>query len=193
MPNGLDQAMLDDLMGGPTIARQTFSQINAKFLDLDEPYMVMNCAESHFLMAEAKERGIGTVPGTAKAHYEAGVRAAMQMYTVHDASFEVSDAAVDAYLAARPYTEGAANAVEMIATQLWASKFINWWEAWSDWRRTGFPVLVPTNYPGSASPGVIPTRLRYPIRESATNEENFLAGRSTPDDPTGKIWWDGGN
>jgi hypothetical protein len=76
---------------------------------------------------------------------------------------------------------------------MWASKFLNWWEAWSDWRRTGFPVLQPVTYSGSASPGYIPTKLRIPNRELATNNENYQAGRTTPDDPTGLVWWDGGN
>ena len=192
MPNGLDQAMLDDLMGGPTIPRQTFSQINGKFLQLDEPYIIMNAAESYFLKAEALIRGIGSgIAGTAQSNYEEGVLHAMTMWDVHDESFEVSPAQVATYLSLNPYDP--AKGLEMIATQLWASKFINWWEAWSDWRRTGFPVLVPTNYPGSASPGVIPRRLRYPIRESATNLDNLQAGGSLPDEPVERVWWDGGN
>ena len=56
--------------------------------------MMMNYAEAEFLLAEAKERGIGTVPGTAQEHYDAGVRAACKMYIIHDVSFVVSDAAV---------------------------------------------------------------------------------------------------
>ncbi len=194
MPNGLDQQMLDAYTGMPnSVQTELFSQLNDKFLQLDESYMLMNVAEVEFLLAEAKERGIGSVSGTAKEHYEKGVRAAMQMYTIYDDSFVVSDGAVNAYLAAYPYTDGGANSLEMIGDQMWVSKFMNWWESWCDWRRTGYPVLTPVNYPGSASPGYIPTKLRIPSRELATNLENYQAGATTPDDPKGKVWWDGGN
>jgi hypothetical protein len=191
MPNGLDGQMLDVYTGiDGSVPRDLFSQLNEKFLQLDESYMVMNVAEVELLMAEAKERGIGTVPGTAKEHYEKGVKHAMQMYTVYDESFVVSDDAVEDYLAAHPYTEGGADAEKMIGYQMWVSKFMNWWDSWSDWRRTGYPELVPVNYAGSASPGYIPTKLRIPNRELATNLDNYTSGATKPDDPKGKVWWD---
>lgn len=191
MPNGLDGPMLDAYTGIPNSDQtKLFSQMNDKFLQLDEPYMLMNVAEVEFLLAEAKERGIGTVSGTAKEHYDKGVRFAMKMYTVYDASLTVSDAAIDTYLTTYPYTNAGPNALKMIGYQMWASKFMNWWDSWSDWRRTGFPTLVPTNYPGSASPGYIPTKLRIPTKEIATNEANYEAGATKPDDPYGKVWWD---
>ncbi len=144
MPNGLDQGTLDSYTGqSGTDVNATFSSFNSKFLDRDEPYMMMNYAETEFLQAEAIERGIGTVAGTAQEHYEAGVKAAIQMYVTYDASFTVSDAAVTTYLG-QPYvaytgTQG--EKLEKIGTQMWISKFLNWWEAWNDWRRTDFPKL----------------------------------------------------
>ncbi len=190
MPNGLDGPMLDAYTGlANTDQTKVFSQMNDKFLQLDEPYMLMNVAEVEFLLAEAAERGIGGVTG-AKAHYDKGVKDAMQMYTVYDASLSVTDGDVAAYLAANPYTAGGPDALEMIGNQMWVSKFMNWWDAWADWRRTGFPTLVPVNYPGSASAGVIPTKLRIPSREAATNLDNYNAGATKPDSPVGKVWWD---
>ena len=152
----------------------------------DEPYMIMNYAEVKLLLAEAAERGIGGVTGAA-AHYNDGVRAAMQMYTLYDASLTVSDAAVDAYLATYPYASR--NPLEMIGEQLWVSKFLNWWEAWQDWKRTGFPVLVPHNYPGNVTGGTIPRRLMYPSTEVAGNA-NFT--ESARNNYTDRMWWDGG-
>jgi hypothetical protein len=191
MPNGLDGPALDDYTGVEnTIPNETFTQLKLDLLEDADPYMIMNYAEVEFLLAEAKERGIGNVPGTAKEHYENGVRAAMQMYTPLDEDAVVTDAQVDAYLAAHPYTEGGADALEMIGNQMWASKFLNWWEAWSDWRRTGYPVLEAVSFQGSPTPGYIPTKLRIPNRELATNSENYQVGRTTPDDATGKVWWD---
>jgi hypothetical protein len=196
LPNGLDLGTLDVYyatltppVAAGTSTNEVFSALNNKFLDRSEPYMLMNYAEVEFLQAEAKERNIGTVSGTAKSHYDAGVKAAMQMLTPYDASFVVSDAQVEAYLANYPYTDGGADARKMIGTQMWLSKFLNWWEAWSDFRRTGFPALVEVNYPGNITGGKIPTRLRYPSHELATNEANMKEG-GTPNELTAKVWWD---
>jgi hypothetical protein len=112
------------------------------------------------------------------------------MYTPYDASFEVTDGEVTAYLAAFPYTEGGPDALTMIGTQLWISKYLNWWEAWADWRRTGIPALVEVNYSGNITGGKIPTRLRYPSHEVATNSDHISAGGTSPDTHVGKVWWD---
>ena len=144
LPNGLDGAMLNTMMGGPTIPYEHFSAVNPKMMQDDEPYMIMHAAESEFLLAEALERNIGTgITGTAEEHYRRGVKLAMQMYTIYDESFVVTDDQVETYLTTYPY--GVTKpALEMIGEQMWVSKWMNWWDAWSDYRRTGYPQLVPT-------------------------------------------------
>ncbi|MCC5928003.1 MAG: SusD/RagB family nutrient-binding outer membrane lipoprotein [Cyclobacteriaceae bacterium] len=189
MPNGKDQAMLDDIEGRQVIMVEEYSQINPKLLDRDEPYMIMNYGEIALLLADALVRGIGTgIQGTAQQHYEAGVRASMQMYTLYDPSFVVTDAQVNAYLANYPYNVYKP-ALEMIGEQLWVNKFLNWWEAWADWRRTGYPTLTPTNYPGNETNGQIPRRLMYPLNEVGGNP-NFTNGSLNPDLFTTRVWWD---
>jgi hypothetical protein len=187
MPNGQDQTRLEALEGvSPLDQNATYSKINFKMLDRDEPYMLMNYGEVELLIAEASERSIGgQTPANAKSHYEAGVKASMQMYTPYDASFTVTDGQVATYLTTYPYT-----GKEMIYSQLWANHFFNWWEAWSDWRRTGFPALVAINYPGNITNGTIPQKLKYPNAEVAGNP-NFAAGASA-NDYTTKVWWAGG-
>ncbi|HMI66462.1 MAG TPA: SusD/RagB family nutrient-binding outer membrane lipoprotein [Cyclobacteriaceae bacterium] len=194
LPNGLDAGTVDVYTGhsGTDISKE-FSGFNSKFLDRDEPYMMMNYAEAEFLLAEAKERNIGTVGGTADVHYANGVKAAMQMYTINDPSFVVSDAAVAVYLATFPYAGTTDQKQEMIGTQLWISKFLNWWEAWNDWRRSGHPTLTPINYPGNLTGGLIPRKLKLPTSEAALNTANREAGMTNPDTQVGKVWWDGGN
>jgi hypothetical protein len=191
MPNGLDQGLLNDYTGVPeTNAVTTFSLINPLLLDVDEPYLLMHYAEVEFLLAEAAERTIGTVSGTAQSHYDAGVKAAMQMWTLYDVSFAVSDAEVATYLATYPYDGTQDEKLEMIGTQMYISKFFNWWDAWSDWRRTGYPTLIPVNYPGNVTGGQIPRKLLLPNHELATNGDNLVAGATSPDLPTTRVWWD---
>jgi len=190
LPNGLDGAMLDAMEGGPTTPYEKFSAVNPLMMQDDEPYMIMHAAESEFLLAEALKSGIGTgITGTVKSHYDNGVKLALQMYTIYDPSFAVSDARVTQYLTNYPFDD--AKALEMIGEQMWLSKWMNWWDAWSDYRRTGFPVLTPTNYPGNATNGQIPTKLTIPAYE-ATGNPNYATGATQPNRLSGKVWWDGG-
>jgi hypothetical protein len=191
LPNGVDQAMLDVAAGGPVNLHKTFTKMNPKLLLDDAPFLLMNYAEVEFLQAEALVRGIGSgITGTAQAHYEAGVKGAMQMYTPFNATFAVTDAQVATYLATYPY--GVTKpALTMIGDQMWVSHFMNWYEAWSDWRRTGLPALVPVNYPGNDTNGQIPTKLRLPAGEVSGNP-NYLTGATQPDKINGVVWWDGG-
>lgn len=101
----------------------------------------------------------------------------------------VSDDRVAQYLAVYPYGGvPGLTGLQMIYTQLWISKFFNWYEAWNDWRRTDWPALVPTNHPSSVTGGKIPVRLKYPNREVAGNP-NF-ASTASANDFTTRVWWD---
>ena len=191
MPNGYDLNGLKTLEGNPNLdVNATYSKIQTKLLDRAEPYMLMNYGEVRLLLAEAAQRGLGGLaPAAALTHYTEGVKASMQMYTIYDPSFTVSDAQVTAYLAAHVFNVEKP-ALEMIATQLWVNHFLNWWEAWTEWRRTRLPVLVPTNFPGNVTGGKIFERLKYPTAEVAGNP-NFATGATTNDYVT-KLWFAGG-
>ncbi|MEK6477822.1 SusD/RagB family nutrient-binding outer membrane lipoprotein [Catalinimonas sp. 4WD22] len=199
LPNGFFVSDIEAMEGGPVVLEETFSRINYLMLDDDDPYMIMNHAEVEFLLAEALIRGIGSgISGTAEEHYETGVRSAMQMYAGnkqdfprgYDPSLTVSDEEVDTYLEIYPFDEYKP-ALEMIGEQMWVSKFFNWWEAWSDWRRTGYPQLVPfTSDEGNVTGGTIPVRLQYPATEVASNP-NF--NQANDNNYTSPVWWDGGS
>jgi len=198
-PSGYFQSSVASLNGWPAnfLMDTTFSRLNPHMLDDSDPYMIMNYAEVEFLLAEAAERGIGGVTNAAQ-HYEDGVRAAMQMLTPYFAGDPitgvVSEAAVDAYLVNYPYggggVTGSESALEQIGYQMWASKFMNWWEAWCDWRRSGYPQLVEfTENTGNVTLGKIPVRLPYPSTEVAANPNFDQASKHNYTTP---VWWDGG-
>jgi hypothetical protein len=196
VPPGYYQSEVEAILNKPgLIPDETFSRINYLMLDVDDPYMIMNYAEVEFLLAEALERGIGTgIPGTAQEHYDAGVKASMQMYTPYDASLAISDGDVEAYLTRYPYGGGGVtgneNPLEQIGWQMWVSKFFNWWDAWCDWRRTDYPPLVPhTSHIAPVTGGTIPVRLPYPNNEVIANP-NFNQGEYN--NYTSPVWWDGG-
>ena len=156
----------------------------------DSPYIYMSYAEGEFLAAEAAARG-WSVEGTAKSHYDAAVRAAMDQWRLFGATIPVSQ--VNAYLAANPFQE--ASALKQINTQLWLLHFLDPLETWSNWRRSGYPVLIFHNYEPSKnqSNGTFPRRMMYPLEEQLKNHTNYAEAvqrMGGTDDWTTRVWWD---
>jgi hypothetical protein len=167
-----------------------YSTIRADvLLQLDGPTVLATYAQNELLLAEAAKRGWG-VGANAQTHYNNGVRAAMEQLAQYNSLATVPSASIDAYLTAHPYVD--ANGYEMINTQYWAASFLDWYEAWANWRRSGFPVLTPVNYPGNATNGQIPRRMLYPASESSANGSNYqqAIGRQGANAFTTKVWWD---
>jgi len=184
MPNGLDAPALTAL--GQTA--NDFDRINPEIVRVTSPMFFMTYAETELLLAEAAMRGWHN--GDAGTHYENGVRAAMKLFDHYPESANVADADIDAFIAANPFD--AANGMEQIANQYYIATFLNEYEAFSNWRRTGFPTLIPVDYPGNESNGQIPRRLRYPTSEYGINGDNINAVnvRQGPDEFTTRVWWD---
>jgi len=182
MPNGSDGNSIPD--------NSIYASLNDDLKGVDVPMVFHSYAEVRLLKAEMAFRG-WSVPGDAKTHYEAGVKAAMQMLSqLYTNAAAISDAEVATYLAAKPYD--AARGWEMISEQYWAATLLNEYESFSNWRRTGYPTLTPTNDPGNVTGGTIPRRLIYPTGEESTNADNFAAAiaRQGPNDFTTRVWWD---
>src|SRR5690606_28191783 len=100
----------------------------------------------------------------------------------------------DTYLANNPYRGGSfEEQMEQIHVQFWVSQFMcSNVEAYSNWRRTGYPELTPYNYPGNETGGTIPRRVRYSAREASLNTEYYNAAVAAqgPDLFTTRVWWD---
>jgi len=126
-----------------------------------------------------------------ETHYKNGVLSAITQLAVYGAGGAISDADAETYYEAHPYDD--ANGLDMINTQFWAATFFNEYEAWSNYRRTGFPALVPVSYPGSQSLGAIPRRMAYSTIDKQVNADNYNAavgGLQGGDKITSRMWWD---
>ncbi|MEJ0105146.1 MAG: SusD/RagB family nutrient-binding outer membrane lipoprotein [Bacteroidota bacterium] len=152
------------------------------------PTLILTYAESELLLADAAERwGIGD----AETHYNNGVLAAITQLAAYGDDGVIDEGDAQDYLDAHPYD--AANGLEMINTQFWAATFFNEYEAWSNYRRTGFPDLTPVNYPGSQSLNAIPRRMAYSTVDKQVNSTNYNAavqGLPGGDKITSRMWWD---
>ncbi len=152
------------------------------------PTLVLTYAESEFLLADAAARWN---LGDAEEHYHNGVIAAITELSAYGDEGAISDDDAEAYCEAHPYV--AAKGLEMINTQFWATTFFNEYEAWANYRRTGYPALVPVTYPGSQSPGAIPRRMAYSTVDKQVNTANYnaaVADLPGGDKITSRMWWD---
>ncbi len=196
MPNGYDATTIKSHPSWPVDPDPTdefdpiddYSRIEPLFVLRSSPMIFMTYAEVCYLTAEAIERG--WYSGDAAIEYEKGVRAAMKQLGLYDASLEVPDPDIAAYLAANPYNS--AEWERILGEEFWIATFLNEYEAYANWRRTGYPQLTPVNYPGNESNGQIPRRLRYPAAEQSLNPEKYneAINRQGPDEFTTRIWWD---
>lgn len=193
VPNGYDQnggaRDISTAAGYPGSINNYSTIRNDVLLKLTGATFLVSYAQTELLLAEAAKRG-WSVGGTAAAHYNNGVTAAMKQLSQYDAVAAISDAQAAAYLVAHPYVD--ANGFEMINTQYWAACFLDWYETLSNWRRSGFPTLTPVNYPGNATGGQIPRRMLYPSSESSANGANYEAAISSQGANTflTRVWWD---
>ncbi|MGA0557835.1 SusD/RagB family nutrient-binding outer membrane lipoprotein [Larkinella sp. VNQ87] len=174
----------------------SFSEPNpATLLRYSAPLIVLGNAEMNLLLAEASVRGwaSGTTAATAYAN---AVRAGMRQWSLFGTGGVISDAKINAYLTANPYkTAGTvAEQMEQIQTQKWVALFLeDEYEIFANWRRTGYPVLTPTNYPGNLTGGKIPTRFVVPDSEETYNKTNFIEARTRQGGTntlSSVVWWD---
>lgn len=165
------------------------------------PGILITYAEAELLLAEAKTKG-WNVGGEAESHYEAGVRAAMEMLNnYYLTSNKISSDEIDSFLARNPLSD---NPKEAINTQAWILHLMNPSEAWANMRRSDYPAVLDRSrlgtFPGDGfvydDPDLsMPTRLRYPELEGQYNSINYHAAierMGGTDDWHKSLWWDKG-
>ena len=193
VPNGLDGTTFEYLANNPlglTWAECAF--FNRTIMDpLNAPSIDLNYSEVLFIQAEAVLRG--WISGDATALYEAGVTASMTMWDIYSGITVPTTGEIQTYLTANPFDD----TYEMIGNQMYLTNYRSYMEAFANWRRTGFPVLTPVNYPTNVTGGVIPRRCPLDGYNAistgvALNQVNYdaMVARQGPDSYTTRVWWD---
>lgn len=178
----------------------------------DSKILWMNAAEVAFLRAEGALRG-WNMGGTAKTFYEKGVKLSFEQWDVQGADSYLADntstpklytdpaglnsytGAISSITIAWDETANMDTNLERIITQKWLANFPLGQEAWSEYRRTGYPKLMQVAVNNSG--GIVDSRrgarrLYYPQEERINNNENYnkavtlLGG---PDNMATDVWW----
>ncbi len=179
---------------------------------------LMTAAEAYFLKAEAALRGwIGAED--AQSNYETGISTSFAQHEAAGAAAYISDNTstpidyVDPVNASNninaltditvAWDAGADNEtkLEKIITQKWIAMFPDGQEAWSEFRRTGYPKIFPSvanNSGGTIDTDIQVRRLPFPASERSTNPQGVEQARTLlggPDHGGTRLWWDvpGGN
>lgn len=173
LQNGIDAtqnaAVLAEYSLAGTIFRENTGVLDANF---------MTSIETHFLLAEAAEKGL--ISANAQALYETGVQQAFAYWQTELPATYLTDAAA--------YANG--NPIENIITQKWIANIINGYEGWVEYRRTGFPELRTLS--ASLNNNLIPVRMPYPAEEEALNAVNYNTAAENTDGNSINVpvWWD---
>jgi len=124
------------------------------------PCLLISYSEVEFYLAEAAARGFTN--GTVEDHYNAGITASFDYWSVDGAADYIASAGV-AYDPAKSWEE-------QIATQSWIAFYNNGYLGWTVYRRLGFPAM-PVAVDATISE--IPSRFTYPVFEQTLNPANY--------------------
>lgn len=160
--------------------------------DYASPYSHMKYDEVLFIFAEAIKRGwIDGGDALAEQYYNDAVRASIRFWSdVNKTGNPVSESTVERFLANIPYD----GTLESILDQKYVALFWTGFEAWHEYRRTGYPALVIGE--GTQNDHVLPTRMAYPTIAIKTNPDNYAAEVARlqsvfhgADDMKTPVWW----
>jgi hypothetical protein len=144
------------------------------------PVKLISATESYFLQAEAAARGWGT--GNVRTLFEAGIKASFD-------ALALSAAAYEAYVASAPAAQlpgdQAGQIKAIISQKYFALNGFQNFEAWTEWRRTGYPEFLVPSAASVLGSNALPARLLYPETE-ITRNANFPGVKLITD----RVWWD---
>ena len=197
-------------------ARAYFPSYSAINISANDAIQWMNAAVVAFLRAEGVAVFGFNLGGTAKDFYEQGIRLSFAQWGASGEDDYIEDdrsvpqtytdpAGLNSYASTISditikWDESASTEEkqERIITQKWIANWMLGSEAWADYRRTGYPRLIPAPAAGNKSGGVVDSnrgarRMPYPSEENANNYENVQYARdhylNGPDNMATDVWW----
>ncbi len=170
-PNGLPGEIATKYLGYSAVINP------AIFAQATSPAVLMTYAELLFIKAEAALEG--NIAGDSEALFQEGIAAGFDQYGLAVPAGYVEQLG--------PVSK------ENIMTQKWIALFGQGIEAWTEFRRTGYPIMpAPDPQAKFQNDGVLPTRLVYPSTEYSLNAAKVASTddlNGGPDNMKTKLWW----
>lgn len=159
------------------------------------PYAFIKYDEVMFILAEAVKRGLVAGGDTkAKDYYDNGLRASLKWWASVEASgnFPVDDTVIEDFVTSKAKYN---NTLATILNQKYVALFWVGYEAWHDYRRTGYPQLR-IGGGTQANNYTLPTRFAYPENTARTNPDNYAEAVArlqtlykAKDNMLAPVWW----
>jgi hypothetical protein len=180
-----------------------------------DPIYWMNAAEVAFLRAEGAAIYGFDMGGSAESFYDEGIRLSFEQYGVGGVDTYLNNSTGKPTTYTDPYGQNNyQNTIseitvkwdesaskdqkqERIITQKWIANWMLGNEAWADYRRTGYPHLIPASAAGNKSGGIVDSnrgarRMPWPADEYTNNAANMPAALQAlggADNMATDVWW----
>lgn len=202
-------------LGNFIYSKSSYEKLSSPAIFANTPIQWMCAAENYFLRAEGAIRG-WNMQGTAKELYEKGITLSFEQYGVSLGSYLQDDTSTPAAFSPKagsgavsvgsellPTTTIAWDEtssfelkLERIITQKWLAIYPDGQEAWSEFRRTGYPRVYPVlrNRNANIDTELQVRRLPFPQAEYDNNTEEVEKAATllegAQDNGGAKLWWD---
>lgn len=175
------------LQAPQTVPAGTVSYLGSAVRKQDSQNFLVTYAQVLFAKAEAALPAMGWIAGgdaEAKVNYDLAIEQSVRQWNNN------STTGLAAMMASPTVAYSPVSAMQQIGYQRWVHLYLSGYEAWAEWRRTGYPVLIPAPDNNNKP---IPRREAYQANEALINTKNFneavqrLGGTN---DLNGRVWWD---
>lgn len=166
------------------------AQYSNFLLRFNAPFFHLTYAEVEFLLAEANIRWGLNLGGNADLHFQNGMRAAVKQLQYYPGGPNIPDSEINTFIENNPLVSG--TEIQQINEQLYFALMFNAPEVYANWRRSGYPTLIPS-LTAQSQTKEIPRRFEYPLSEKDQNAENVnkaIQAMGGTDDWTNRVWWD---
>lgn len=190
----------------------------SRLLDYPNKIQLMAASEAWFLKSEAALKGWSGA-GSAKTNYETGISTSFGQFGLSASAYITDNTSVEQqYIDPKAITPGQNNVLtgspylstitiawndgdtperklERVITQKWLALFPDGQEAWSEFRRTGYPKLFPVvlnKSGGKISTSAFVQRINFPSTEIDKNAAGVAAAVGMlggPDTGGTALWW----
>lgn len=162
------------------IVATDYSLLGEDMYQQDAPVYLVTYAQTLFARAEAA--AMGWTGEDAESHYNAAVENSLLQWTGS------TEGATD-FLAQPEVAYDPANAIERISTQRYVHLFLHGFEAWAEYRRTGYPDMMVSPLGRD-----VPLRQSYTSDEALNNTANYEEAIERQfggeNNLYGRLWWD---